>query len=168
MELQAKRALARLVEASTDYKTARLIARTVQSRSLFHAQQCIEKSLKACLSKVLIGEIKVHEVVKLLKQKILPLVSQKLQQQFLEIEKEAFWIEKRWIDSRKEEVGENGEILLPTLRFQKLDAKECLFAAQKTFRWSHSAVTELFGVRLPKSHSQLLQLAEKELGPVSP
>lgn len=163
MELQAKRALARLVEAYADLKAARTLVKSLESRSLFHSQQCVEKALKACLSKVVVGEIMIHPVVKLLHLKILPTLDARLQEHFLEIEKEAFWVERRWIDTRYEEVGVKGEIIIPLLKFQPADAIRGVEIASKTLSWSTDCVNKTFGMKFPKSYLKLRELARKEL-----
>lgn len=43
MEQRLRRALARLLEAYTDLKSATLLRSEVESRSLFHSQQCVNK-----------------------------------------------------------------------------------------------------------------------------
>jgi len=56
MDIKAKRALIRLFEAYVDLNSAKsLLAEEIESRSLFHSQQCVEKTLKACLAKVMVG-----------------------------------------------------------------------------------------------------------------
>ncbi|MBI2668475.1 HEPN domain-containing protein [Candidatus Woesearchaeota archaeon] len=163
MELQAKRALARLLEACADLQAARALAGKLQSRSLFHSQQCVEKSLKACLSKVIIGEIKIHTVVKLLHEKILPLLSEPLRKEFGKIEEQAFWVERRWIDTRYEEVSPDGKITIPVLKFQDADARRGIEIAHNTLTWATNCVNELFALRLPKRYSTLKKLAEQTL-----
>lgn len=163
MELQVKRALARLLEAHEDFKAAKLLRKKAESRSLFHSQQCVEKALKACLSKVIIGDIKLHPVIKLLKEKVLPALSGPLQEQFTKLEDDAFWVERRWIDTRYEEVGAKGEILTPVLRFGKTDARSGLAAAEGIILWATDTVNELFSQQLPKSYRKLRKVAEKEI-----
>lgn len=163
MEQQAKRALARILEAYVDVETAQLLVQKVESRSLFHSQQCVEKSFKACLSKVLLGEIKTHPVSKLLKEKIFPLLSDGLKARFETECDKAFWIERRWIDTRYEEVGPQGHVITPLLRFKNKDAQEGIKIARKVLFWSIDAVNELFNVDLPKDYEKLKNMAEKEL-----
>ncbi len=163
MELQVKRALARLMEAHEDLKAAKLLLRKVESRSLFHSQQSVEKALKACLSKVIIGDIKLHPVIKLLKERILPDLSGPLQEKFTKLEDDAFWVERRWIDTRYEEVGAKGEILTPLFRFGKTDARSGINSAEEMLSWATDAVNELFSQQLPQSYRKLRKMAEKEL-----
>lgn len=162
LEPQAKRALARLLEAQADLQSARSLARTVQSRSLFHSQQCAEKALKACLSKVMVGEIKVHAVVKVLREKVLPHLSLPLQSEFSQLEEETFWLERRWIDTRYEEIGAEGEIITPVFRFQAADSRKGIEIAAKTLSWARRTVNYLFTLQLPKRYSKLKELAQKE------
>lgn len=42
MEQELRRALARLLEAHVDLTCAKLLCGKVESRSLFHSQQCVE------------------------------------------------------------------------------------------------------------------------------
>ncbi len=163
LELQVKRALARLLEAHEDLKAAKLLLRKVESRSLFHSQQAVEKSLKACLSKVIIGDIKLHPVIKLLKEKVLPSLPEPLQEQFTKLEDDAFWVERRWIDTRYEEIGANGKILTPLFRFGKTDARSGINAAEGMVFWATDSINELFSRQLPKSYRKLRKIVEKEL-----
>jgi HEPN domain-containing protein len=164
LELQAKRALARLLEAHADMRAAKSLVRILQSRSLFHSQQCAEKALKACLSKAFIGDIKFHTVAKLLREKVIPTLPVDLQNAFAEIDNDAFWVEQRWIDTRYEEMGAEGKILTPIFRFNAVDAQRGIETAAKVLQWATLAVNAQFGLKLPKSYLKLKKLAESEFG----
>lgn len=163
MELQAKRALARLLEAHEDLKVAKLLSRKAQSRSLFHSQQGVEKALKACLGKVIIGDIKLHPVIKLINEKIIPTLPPQLQEQFKMLEDDAFLVERRWIDTRYEEIGAEGKILTPVFRFGKTDARSGIKSAEVIIFWATKTVNELFMLQLPESYQKIRKIAEKEL-----
>lgn len=163
MELQAKRALARIFEAYGDLEAAKLLCKSVRSRSLFHSQQCIEKCLKACLSKVIIGEIRLHQVVKVLKEKLFSNLSDSLQKSFNEIEEEAFWVERRWMDTRYEEISSSGKIIVPTLKFKQTDAVKGVQVAERTLDWAIDCVNEVFSLSLPNNYLKLRKIIEKEL-----
>lgn len=162
LELQAKRALARLLEAHADLRAAKSLVKNLQSRSLFHSQQCTEKALKACLSKDFIGDIKLHTVAKLLREKVIPTLPTLLQNAFVEIDKDAFWVEQRWIDTRYEEIGAEGKILVPIFRFSPADAKKGIEIATKVLSWSTAAVNAQFGLKLPSTYIKMKRLAESE------
>ncbi len=163
LELQAKRALARLLEAHADLRAAKSLVKTLQSRSLFHSQQCAEKALKACLSKDFVGDIKLHTVAKLLKEKVIPALPKLLQDAFVEIDNDAFWVEQRWIDTRYEEVGAEGKILVPMFRFSSADAKKGIEIAAKVLQWATAVVNAQFGLKLPESYIKMKRLAKSEL-----
>ncbi|PIN74234.1 hypothetical protein COV20_01305 [Candidatus Woesearchaeota archaeon CG10_big_fil_rev_8_21_14_0_10_45_16] len=163
MDLQAKRALARLIEAAEDLKTAKLLSGKLQSRSLFHSQQCVEKAFKAVLSKVIIGEIKSHTVIKLIELKSLPVLSKELQKEFVALKEDAFWAERRWIDTRYEELKPGEKIEVPTYKFTATDAKRGIKAAEKTLSWSIRCVHALFGVDVPEDYKILKNFAKKYL-----
>ena len=163
MELQAKRALARLVEAAEDLKTAKILVDKLQSRSLFHSQQCVEKALKGCLSKVLVGEITSHTVVKLIEEKLFPLLPETLKQEFKELRNDAFWTERRWIDTRYEELKPGEKIELPVFKFTTTDARKGIQAAEKTINWAIKCIQLLFEIELSKNYTGLKELGQKYL-----
>lgn len=163
LELQAKSALARLIEAAEDLKTAKLLSGKLQSRSLFHAQQCVEKSLKAVLSKVIIGEIRSHTVVKLAELKSVPVLPLELQKEFKTLQDDAFWTERRWIDTRYEELKSGEKIEVPTYRFTTTDAKKGITSAEKTLSWSIKCVQVLFDINIPPDYNRLKSFAKKYL-----
>lgn len=94
MERRLRRALARLLEAYADLESATLLRSNVESRSLFHSQQCVEKALKACLSIKYTGDIRVHEVVHIFEKEGLPEADESTEKGFLEILTEIKWVEK--------------------------------------------------------------------------
>ncbi|MBU0459465.1 MAG: HEPN domain-containing protein [Nanoarchaeota archaeon] len=163
MELQVKRALARLIEAFEDFETAKLLAGKIESRSLFHSQQCVEKSLKAGLSKILVGEITKHTLVKIAEENLYPLLSEELKNSFNEIKEEAFWTERRWIDTRYEELAPGGKINVPIFKFKASDARKGVEVAGKTLFWAIACVEFLFDVNLPTDYKKLKNLAKKHL-----
>lgn len=84
MDIKAKRALIRLFEAYVDLNSAKtLLAEGIESRSQSHSQQCVEKTLKACLAKVMVGDILSHTVVQYFEKRILPNLPEKLRGKFI-------------------------------------------------------------------------------------
>ena len=152
-----------MVEAAEDLKTAKLLAGRLQSRSLFHSQQCVEKALKACLSKVMVGEIMTHTVVKLIEEKLFPLLPEELQKDFKGLRDNAFWTERRWIDTRYEELKPGEKIEVPVFKFTAIDARKGVQAAEKTISWAIKCIQLLFEIPLPKEYKKLKKLGQKYL-----
>ena len=82
----------------------------------------------------------------------------------MEIDKDAFWVEQRWIDTRYEEIGAEGKILTPIFRFTAIDAERGIETAHKVLQWATAVVNAQFGLKLPKSYAKIKKLAESEFG----
>ena len=161
MDIKAKRALIRLFEAYVDLNSAKsLLAEEIESRSLFHSQQCVEKTLKACLAKVMVGDILSHTVVEYFEKRILSDLPEELKERFNNLS-DIIWVEERWIDTRYEEF-EKDEIKIPSLRFSPKDAKLGVKIAEKVFFDGIDVVNYLFGENIPKDFKELREIVEKE------
>ncbi len=162
MERRFERALARLLEAYVDLDSAKLLHKKVESRSLFHSQQCVEKALKACLSIKYTGDIRVHEVGDIFKKDVLPQASEPIKGEFLEILTSIKWLEKRWVDTRYEiEIGRKIEI--PSMVFKKEDATEGLTIAEKTLELSRRFLEDYFEITIPEESEKLKEMIVGEL-----
>ncbi len=162
MEQRLKRALARLLEAHVDLKSAQLLRGKVESRSLFHSQQCVEKALKACLSTKYVGDIMVHEVAEVFKKEILSDTDDTIKKRFLEILTKIKWIEKRWIDTRYE-VERGAKIEIPSMIFKTKDAIEGIDIAERTLEFSRKFLEGYFKTRIPESAEELEEMMKNEL-----
>ncbi|GAI82541.1 unnamed protein product, partial [marine sediment metagenome] len=156
------RALARVLEGYTDLVYAKIGHKEgIESRSLYHTQQCVEKSLKACMSKINAGEIMSHTVLKLFQERVMEKIPIELQEKFGDLE-DIIWVEERWVDTRYNEF--NGEtILLPTLRFSPEDAETGIKVAEQVLMASIDCVNFLFDVNLPKDYEKLKEVVKQEI-----
>ena len=159
MEQRLKRALARLIEAYIDLRTAKLLSKKVESRSLFHSQQSVEKALKACLSIRYSGDIKVHEVMNIFREEILPHADESIEQGFSEILAKIKWIEKRWIDTRYE-IEKGDEIKIPSMIFKTEDALEGLIIAERVIELSRKFLEGYFNIKIPKRPKKLMEMVK--------
>ncbi|MFQ6050634.1 MAG: HEPN domain-containing protein [Candidatus Hydrothermarchaeota archaeon] len=163
MELRFKRALGRLLEAQVDLETAEfLLEKGIYSRSLFHSQQSLEKSLKACLTVKFSGEIRSHLVVGLFKKEVLDFASNLLKKEFSNVLEDALWVEKRWINTRYEELDiEKEELRIPTLIFTTEDAEKGLKTAKKVLNLSREFLEDYFNEEIPSTLTDLEKLVKK-------
>lgn len=157
------RALARLLESYTDLNSAKsLLQDKIESRSLYHSQQCVEKALKACISVKYLGEIKTHLVVNIFKREIYPLMQKNLQAQFDKLTDKVLWIEERWVNTRYEEYDvERGRIKIPTLIFGVEDAKEGIRVAEKILTLTIEFLSAYFQLKIPTRYEELKKLVVK-------
>ncbi len=162
MELRLKRALVRLLEAYVDLKSAKLLSRKVESRSLFHSQQSVEKALKASLCIKYAGDIRVHEVVDVFKRDVLPHAEESIRKGFSDILTKIKWIEKRWIDTRYE-IESGGRIEIPSFVFKTEDALEGIDIAEKTLELSRRFLEFYFKTKIPKKLEKLEEMIRSEL-----
>ena len=98
-----------------------------------------------------------------MKEKLFPSLPNNLQNSFIEIEEEAFWVERRWMDTRYEEISPKGKVIVPTLKFKPADAEKGVKVAEKILEWAVDCVNELFSLHLPKNYQKLKKIAENEL-----
>ena len=161
MDIDAKRALARIFEAWVDLKAAEtLLEEGIESRALFHAQQCVEKSMKACLSKVIIGELRSHKVVPYFKEKILPKLPTEIKEKFEKLD-DIIWVEERWIDTRYEEIR-GKKIKIPSLSFGFEDARKGVEVARKVILDCIDIVNYIFKLNVPKDYKKIKDMIGKE------
>ncbi len=162
MDIKTKRALVRLFEAYVDLNSAKaLLEKKIESRSLSHSQQCVEKALKACLAKVIVGDILSHTVAQYFEEKILPDLSEELKERFKDLH-DIIWVEERWIDTRYEEF-EAKRVKVPSLRFGSDDAKKGVKIAERVLFDCIDVVNHLFGQDFPKDFEKLKKLVKEEM-----
>ncbi|MBU4246624.1 HEPN domain-containing protein [archaeon] len=155
--IKLKRAPARLLEAHVDFESAKALSKSgIDSRSLYHSQQCAEKALKACLSKTNVGEIKSHTVVQYFQSEIMPLLTGELKEKFKDLHN-LIWVEERWMDTRYEEFRA-GKIKVPSMQFSADDAETGIKTAEKALLDCTNVVEFLFKKEIPKNTEGLKTL----------
>lgn len=153
------RALARLLEAHTDLESAKVLMDCkIYSRSLYHSQQCVEKSLKACLTIITVGEIKTHTVAQYFQKELMAILPDEIKCKF-ENRHEILWIEERWVDTRYEEFHK-GKIRLPSTQFSAEDAERGVKTAEKLLADCTDVVAFLFKKEIPNDFEALRKLLD--------